>query len=119
MEYKEDGTSAILLLQSEYGQLQIELNEKEIIADTDIENLAIILVYERENVYGKIGNDDKTFANHNGSASLSYIKKAEVKDGTIEFLFENFTYSVILRRGKISDDFKITAENGKIKAEIA
>ena len=73
----------------------------------------------RENVYGKIGNDDKTFANHNGRASLSYIKKAEVKDDAIEFLFENFTYSVILRQGKISDDFKITAEDGKIKAEMA
>ncbi len=118
-EYKERGTSAIFSLQSDYGQLQIELNEKEILADTDIENLAIIPVYERKNVYGKIGNDDKTFANHNGRASLSYIKKAEVKDDAIAFLFENFTYSVILRQGKISDDFKITAEDRKIKAEMA
>ena len=118
-EYKERGTNAILSLQSDYGQLQIELNEKEILVDTDIENLEIIPVYERENVYGKIGNDDKTFANHNGRASLSYIKKAEVKDDAIEFLFENFTYSVILRQGKISDDFKITAEDRKIKAEMA
>lgn len=119
VEYEERGTAAILSLHSEYGRLQIEMKENAIQADTDIENLAIVPVYDRENVYGKNENDDKTFANHNGSASLSYIEKAEVKDDNIVFLFDGFAYSVRLRQGFISNDFKITAKNGKIVAEMA
>ena len=113
-EYAESGTSVILTLYSDFGRLRIELEERKIKADTDIENLAIISVYDRENVYGKNGNDNRAFANHNGDASLSYIRKAVAKDGVIEFLFEDFSYSVTFREGTISDDFAVTPKNGKI-----
>ena len=118
-EYAENGTSVILSLYSDFGHLRIELEERKIKADTDIENSAIISVYDRENVYGKNGNDNRTFANHNGDASLSYIRKAVAKDGVIEFLFDGFSYSVTFREGTISDDFAVTPKNGKIVAVMS
>lgn len=118
VQYEETGGTATLSLISEYGKLRVEFGENQISADTDIEKFSIVPVYDRENVYGKSGNNDKTFSNHNGSASLSYIQKAEVKGNRLKFIINNFRYSIILPQGTPTSDFKINAVNGKIAAKI-
>lgn len=117
--YSENGINAKLLLTCDYGYASIMLKEYEISVDTDITNLTVVPVYDRDRVYGKNGNGDETFANHNGKASLTFIENTMISGNTINFFFDKFTYRVTLTKGFITPDFKIFAQDGKITLSLS
>lgn len=114
VNYSEDDSKSILSLSSKYGNLQMELSECQIELITDIDDLKIIPVYDRDNVYGGKGNNDEAFANNNGKATVTYIDSIAVYKNHIDFKFDDFYYSIHLLEGHVSEELAFVPKDGRL-----
>ena len=116
MIYEEVSNNvAKIKLISDKGTLVVLLNETFIEISADFEDLALVPVYDTENVFGKKNEEDK-FANKNNSkTSLSYIEKAEVQNRDVTFKMNGFDYGIKVTQGILGKDFTVKSENKKIK----
>lgn len=93
------------------------MTENEIFIKSSIENLCLIPVFSKENVYGKF-IDNEAFDNCNGNVYLTYIEKACTNGNKIEFIFDGFDYKIEVEDGKINTDFSLTPIDGILKIKI-
>lgn len=116
MRYDEvDPKTAVVTVESDDGKATLILRESGIEISTDIDGLTLIPVYDRDRVFGTVGDKDK-FANANNSkTSMSFIEKTQVKNNDIIFRMNEFDYGIRVAEGRLNEDLSVKAENRKIK----
>ena len=118
--YQEDvpGKSAKITLKKQNEYTVLRLFEQKAELTSNIKDLTLVPVYAADNVYGKKGTRDGTFANGNGKASISYIQKAVVSDQRADFLFDGFRYGFALQAGRINSDGSLSPQNGTLTVTL-
>lgn len=113
-DYAENGQTAHLTLEADCGKLEIALLEKRLELHTNINDFKIVAVYDKDNVYGGQGDNDKAFANSNGKATLSYISKAVCSENKAVFVFNEFEYALEVEKGVLDKAFSLSPTDGDI-----
>ena len=101
------------------GKLNIVFSEKTVEIYSDIPDIELAPIHDKNCVYGKNNGRDSDFGNHNnGKVCLSYIKSAEVSEQGVTFEFDGMKYGLSARKGSFTNDFSLHSDDGKIVLDI-
>ena len=104
---EKDGRAVITLTKGEKTAV-VTFHEGEITVETNVENLVLVPVYDRERVYGR---DKGNLARYD----ITYITKAEAKPDALRFEFDGKPYAVRAKTGAFRSDFSAVPEGGNLR----
>ena len=117
LAYSESGKEAIVTLTRGQDRLTLRFTEEKLILETQMQNIALIPVYDEDYVFGR---QKMTFGNHNNSnIGITFIDSATVTEREMQFSFDGFHYSIHALQGMFRDDYSVTPEQGRIEIDFS
>lgn len=120
LTYTEEGNCAKVILRSGHGTATVIFSESQAEIRSDIPELTLIPLYDRDCVYGKTEVSDVSFANHNNKHTcITYLSKVSRNGNRIDLLFDSFFYHIRVLKGWVNADWSIASDAGSVKVDFA
>ena len=120
LTYTEEGSCAKVTLQSGSGTATVIFSESQAEIRSDIPELTLIPLYDRDCVYGKTEVSDASFANHNNkNTCITYLSKVSRNENRIDLLFDSFFYHFRVLKGWVNADWSIASDAGSVKVDFS